>query len=212
MKILLFVFVQHFDLACGAALLFFVGALVAIPLGRRGSTLFTWLPLMLFRMVGRLLGAQPGMIRLWAVIFSFNGTAMALYMSSGFHPACPSIISLLTGYNIAVVLLLAGQREDLDDMTMSPADRWMPARWVAGLCGLAVILLELPCFWYSIAMGISLGQEIAADRTAYMQGIATRLRAYVCLILPILFVSAACEVIAIRGMSASPPNDDTRVE
>jgi hypothetical protein len=205
MKMVSFVFVQHFDLACGAALLFLVGVLLAIPVGRHGSTLFTWLPLMLFRMVGGLLGSRPSMTRLWFVIFGFNGTAMALYMASGVHPAVPATICLVTGYNIAVILLLVGERKDLDDLAISPAGAWMPARWVAGLCGLAVILLELPCFWYSIAMGIRLGQEITADQTSYMQGIVTRLHAYALLLLPILLVSAVCEAIAIRGMSASPP-------
>ena len=205
MKIVSFVFVQHFDLACGAALIFLLGVLFAIPAGRYGSTLLTWLPLTLFRMVSRLLGNRPGMTRVWLVIFGFNGTAMALYMASGIHPAVPAIISFVTGYNIAVILLLAGQREDLNDLASAPADRWMPNRWVAGLCGLAVILLELPCFWYSIAMGIRLGQEITAGRTDYVEGVATRLHAYVLLLLPVLLVSAVCEAIAIRGMASSPP-------
>jgi hypothetical protein len=154
----------------------------------------------------RLLGVQPSVSRLWAVIFGFNGTAMLLYMASGFHPAIPAAVSLLTGYNIAAILLLTGQNKDFDALAVSPPSGWTPPRWVAGLCGVAVLAIELPCFWYAVAMGISLGQEIAAGRTSYLQGINPRIQAYLLVILPALLVSAVCEAIAIRGMSATPPN------
>jgi hypothetical protein len=204
MSLFSFVFVQHFGLACGAALLFLVGVLLAFPVVRHGSTRLTWLPLILFQLVRRMLGPRPGMTRLWSLIFGFNGTVMLLYMASGVHPGIPAAISILTGYNIAVILLLAGELEDLDALAVSPASGWTPGKWVAGICGLAVLLLELPCFWYSIAMGIRLGQEIVAGQTSYLQGIPARLHAYVLLILPVLLVSAVCEAIAIRGMSGRP--------
>jgi len=207
MKVLPFVFVQHFGLACGAALLFLVGVVLAFPAVKRGSTFLMWLPVVLFRMVGRMLGAEPSITRLWSVIFGFNGTVMLLYMASGVHPAIPAAISLVTGYNIAAILLLARENRDFGDLAVSPGARWVPARWVAGLCGLAVLILELPCFWYAIAMGIRLGQEIAAGQTSYMQGITPRIHAYLMVILPALLVSAVCEAFAIRGMSALPPED-----
>ncbi len=206
MSLFSFVFVQHFGLAVGAALLSLVGVLLAFPVVNYGSARLTWLPLTLCRMVRRMLGARPGMTWLWSLIFGFNGTVMLLYMASGVHPGIPAAISILTGYNLAVILLLAGETEDLDGLAISPATRLKPARWVASLCGLAVILLELPCFWYSIAMGIRLGQEVMAGRTGYLQGMAIRIHAYVLLILPALLVSAVCEAIAIRGLSAPPPN------
>jgi hypothetical protein len=176
--------------------------LVAIPLVKHGSKLFTWLPLILFRLVRRMLGTNPGMMRLWSLIFGFNGIAMLLYMASGVHPGFPAAICIMTGYNMAAILLLAGESEDLDGLVVSPASGWKPGKWVSGICGLAVLLLELPCFWYSIAMGIRLGQEILAGQTSYVQGIPARLHAYVFLILPILLVSAVCEAIAIKGMGS----------
>ena len=211
MKLFSFIFVQHSGLAMGAALLFLVGALLAIPVVKRGSTILTWLPVFLFRMVGRILGRQPSVTRLWSVIFGFNGTVMLLYMASGIHPAIPAFVSMVTGYNIAAILLLTGQGQsrEFGELAVSPGHGWVPARWAAGLCGLAVLILELPCFWYSIAMGMRLGQEIAAAETTYVQGIAPRIHAYVAVILPALLVSAVCEAIAIRGMSVLPPNGDT---
>lgn len=206
MRLFSFVFVDHFGLACGAALLFLVGVLLAFPVVKHGSARLTWLPLILLRMVRRMLGTSPGMTRLWSLIFGFNGTVMILYMASGVHPGIPAAISILTGYNIAVILLVAGESEDLDGLALFPASGWKPGKWVVGICGLAVLLFELPCFWYSIAMGIRLGQEIVAGQASYVEGISVRLHAYVLLILPVLLVSAVCEAIAIRGMSASPPN------
>ncbi len=205
MKTFSFVFVRHFDLALGAALLFLAGALLAFPAVRKGPALLTRPPLVLFRMVRRMVGTHPGMNRLWLLIFGFNGTVMFLYMASGVRPGIPAAISFLTGYNLAVILLVAGGMEEAGDF--SPVSRWKPAKWVAGLCGLAVILLELPCFWYSIAMGIRLGQEVAEGRTGYLEGMAARMDAYGQIILPVLLVSAVCEAIAIRGMSAFPPGD-----
>lgn len=209
MSLFSFVFVQHFGLACEAALLFLVGVLLAFPVVKNGSTRLTWLPLILFRMVRRMLGTHPGMTRLWSLIFGFNGTVMLLYMASGVHPGIPAAISILTGYNIAVILLVAAKAEDLDGLAVSPVSGWKPGKWVAGICGLAVLLLELPCFWYSIAMGIRLGQAIVAGQTSYVEGITVRLHAYVLLILPTLLVSAVCEAIAIRGMSGGPAEDRT---
>ncbi len=209
MSLFSFVFVQHFGLACEAALLFLVGVLLAFPVVKNGSTRLTWLPLILFRMVRRMLGTRPGMTRLWSLIFGFNGTVMLLYMASGVHPGIPAAISILTGYNIAVILLVAAKAEDLDGLAVSPVSGWKPGKWVAGICGLAVLLLELPCFWYSIAMGIRLGQAIVAGQTSYVEGITVRLHAYVLLILPTLLVSAVCEAIAIRGMSGGPAEDRT---
>ena len=195
-----FVFVQHFGLACGAALLFLVGVLLAFPVVKHDSTRLTWLPLILFRLVRRMLGTRPGMTRLWSLIFGFNGTVMLLYMASGVHPGIPAAISILTGYNIAVILLVAAEAEDLDGLAFSTASGWKPGKWVAGICGLAVLLLELPCFWYAIAMGVGMGRAVAEGRAGYTQALATRADAYIHLILPVLLVSAVCEVIAIRGM------------
>ena len=204
MSLFSFVFIDHFGLACGAALLFLAGALLAFPGVKSGSPVWTWLPMVLFRMVRRMLGTRPGTTRLALLIFGFNGTVMLLYMATGVHPGFPAAISVLTGYNIAVILLLAGETEDLDVPAVSAGPGWQPNKWVAAICGLAVLILELPCFWYSIAMGIRLGQEILAGQTSYAAGIPGRLHAYALLVLPILFVSAVCEAMAIKGMAAAP--------
>jgi Stage II sporulation protein M len=208
MNLLSFVFVQHFGLACGAALLFLVGALLALPISKRGPGILTRLPMMLFRWVRRMLGEDPSIARMCTVIFGFNGAAMFLYMATGIHPAVPAVISLMTGYNIAVILLLSGEVKALDGLRGSSPARWIPGRWLTSLCGLAVLFLELPCFWYSIAMGIRLGLEVTDCQTSYAQGIAIRFHAYVLLILPVLFVSALCESIAIRGMRTPPQRSE----
>ena len=95
MSLFSFVFVDHFGLACGAALLFLVGVLLAFPVVKHGSTRLTWLPLILFRMVRRMLGTRPGMTRLWSLIFGFNGTVMLLYMASGVRPGIPATLHVI---------------------------------------------------------------------------------------------------------------------
>lgn len=195
-----FVLVQHFHLACFGAVLFIFGGVLSVPALRWGPALVRHLPLLLLRMVRALLGKSPGLIRTGLVIFCFNGTAMFVYMATGLRSEIPGIIAVLTGFNITAILLLAAQGLDEGITEMPARSRWVPGKLPTVLCGLAVIVIELPCFWYSIALGMSLGQGVSSGRLIYLQALGVRADAYVRLILPALFVSAVCEVVAIRGM------------
>ena len=200
MDLLDFVLKDHFGLAFMAALLSVSGALLAFPVVRWGPALFTKMPLALFRMVRMLMGTRPGLVRMGMVIFGFNGSAMFVYMASGVRPLLPCIIALLTGFNITVIMLLAEQTGIRLSGGGPVSARWVPGNRLTGLCGAAVLLLELPCFWYAIAMGVGMGRAVAEGRTGYTQALAIRADAYIHLILPVLLLSAICEVIAIRGM------------
>ena len=196
-----FVLEDHFSLAVMAALMFSGGIALGYFVVRQDHKWLIWMPLFLFQLVRKLIGDHPSMIRLSVVIFSFNTTAIALYMSSGFHPFVPALIALITGCNIMVILLMMGKAMEKDVMDMSPKALWAPGPVVTNFCGLAVLFLELPSFWYAIAMGISLGQEVLAGDVGYTQGLTVRLQAYAMVIVPALFVSALCETIAIQGLS-----------
>jgi len=200
MDLLRFVFVSHFSLACTAALLCVSGALLAFPAVRWGPSFLVRMPMALFRMVRRLMGSRPGLLRMGAVIFVFNGSAMFVYMASGVRPMLPFVIAVLTGFNIAAILLLADQTVTARSGQEPAPIRWVPGNMLTGLCGAAVLLLELPCFWYAIAMGVGMGRAVAEGQASYTQALAIRAEAYTHLILPLLFFSAICEVIAIRGM------------
>jgi hypothetical protein len=201
MELVRFIFVDHESAALEAALLFGAGSLLAYPAVRLKLRSLTMFPLALFRLARCLVGTEANP-RMALAIFGFNGTAMFLYMASGFHPAIPAAISLLTGFNIATILLWAGMDETRqDDEPIAPPGRWMPGRRLATVCGLAVLLIELPCFAFAIAMGIRMGQDVLSGRMTYAQGFASRVEAYASVILPLLLVSAICETVAIRGMS-----------
>jgi len=206
-----FVLVLHFAPACLAALLFFAGAGLAAVVARWGPVFLTCPALLLFKGVRRLMGERPGLLRMVLVIFGFNGAAMFLYMASGVRPAIPLAIDVLTGFNIAAILLLAGQESVFAPAPGSDAggaDRvaagllWIPSEKLTALCGLAVLLLELPCFWYSIALGVTLGREVVEGQQGYAAALSARGAAYVRLVLPALLVSALCEAVAIRGMQS----------
>jgi hypothetical protein len=63
-------------------------------------------------------------------------------------------------------------------------------------------------------MGIRMGEQVLAGQTTYAQALATRAEAYASVIVPLLLLSAICETVAIRGMSArlggktGPPGED----
>jgi hypothetical protein len=202
MELFRFIFLEHSGSACLAALLFLLGGLLALPVRKGRTPALTWLPRRLLRMIRVLLGEQPGFRRMFLVIFGFNSIAIFCYMASGIRPWVPALISLLTGYNIAAILFLAGEDMGFDTGAPVPGSLWVPGGLATGICGLAVLLIELPCFWYSIGMGIRLGREVVAGRTDYAQGLVVRGHVYVRVMIPLLLISALCEATAIRGMSA----------
>jgi len=207
-----FVLLQHFPLACVAAGLFVLGGILSFPALKWGPAFFKRFPLLLFRMIRVLMGPRPGLMRTGLVIFCFNGTAMFVYMASGVRAELPGIITLLTGFNITAILLLVAEGADGAGPEPYGGSSWVPGRVLTAVCGLAVLFIELPCFWYTIALGMSLGQEVSSGHEIYAQALPVRANAYVRLVLPALFISAACEVVAIRGMAAAESNDRTTEE
>lgn len=209
MQLLRFVLVEHLGAAWLAAKLFVVGALLALPAVQLDLELLLGLPRGLYRWIRGLFGSRPGLARLTLVIFAFNGTAISLYLASGFHPLVPEAISFLTGFNVSAILFLAAREPENDDAWAPGPGAWIPGRTVTALCGLAVLCLELPSFWFAVGMGIEMGKEVLAGETGYLGALAVRLRAYALLLLPALLVSAVCEAVAIRGMSglSSEPAD-----
>jgi hypothetical protein len=201
-----FVLARHFWPACEAALLFFLGALLAWPAMRFGPGVLTRFPRMLLRQVARWFGKDPSIARMTGVIFGFNATAMFLYMAAGIRPWLPQAIAVLTGFHIAVALFL-GEEElwgPADGAVPGPGASWFPGKGLTALCGVLVLGIELPCFWYATGMGISLGRDVLAGLVPYAEGVVPRAKAYAAVILPLLLTSAACEAVAVRGMRRGP--------
>ena len=189
-------------------------------------------PLWVFKWVTKLIGQTPRMVRLFVVIFGFNSVAMFAYMCTGVWVVMPSVVCFLTGMNLAIIVVRSQPApvavEDMDEETLArraaeletgPQLKVFPL-----LCGLLVVLLELPAFWYSIGMGISLGHFMREhlslgqiltfryESTGVGQAFALRAVAYVQIIVPVLAISALAEAYAVREagklVSVGPPKDD----
>jgi hypothetical protein len=196
-----FVFRDHARLALHAALLFAVGAFAAWPVMHYRLWGLARPALVVFRLVVRLLGRSPSIARTTAVIFGFNGVAIFLYMASGFHPFLPKLFGIWTGFNVCVVAAMAGE-EGLMAAARPAPGQWMPSRGLGALCGLLVLALELPCFWFALAMGMSMGHAVQSGGAHYLLALAVRAGAYASVILPLLLLSALAESVALRGSDA----------
>jgi hypothetical protein len=195
-----FIFAEHRRLALHAMLLFAVGAFAAYPIVRYRWRLIAVPPLVLFRAVLRLVGRHPSILRTTAVIAGFNSLIMFLEMVSGWHPLLPKLFCVWTGMNVVLVMAMAGTEYDWAEEVLSPgAEQWTPPPVVSAVCGLLVLALELPCFWFSIGMGMRMGLNVQSGAMTYAEALAPRARAYLTVIVPLLTVSALAEALAIRG-------------
>ena len=184
-----------------ALLLFVVGLFAGAAVARLGLTAVARPALVTFRWVLRLIGRAPSIARMALVIWLFNSTAILLYMSSGaLHRLLPMVFCVWTGLNIAAIVGLARTGKIPAREMGRREDQWTPPRTLAGVCGLAVLVLELGTFWTAIAMGISAGQAIQQGANR-LDALIPRAEAYVTLLVPVLLLSAWCESIAIRGSS-----------
>ena len=204
---------QHLGHGLVAALLFAAGLGTSIAVVRGNVRWLMALPLWVVRQVLRIIGPGFPALRVFLVIFCFNSVAIFLYMASGVLVVVPALVAFLTGVNIGVIMLKAGEVELPSGerplaLTMQPDDDVDVAPWVS-LCSLAVLVLELPSFWLSVGMGIGMGRALtqAGHYTlANMDSLlAERATAYVCIIIPALFLSAIAETAAIRGHGAAGP-------
>jgi hypothetical protein len=197
-----YVFSAHLRLAVHAALLFAVGLFVSWPVVHYRLRAMAWLPMAVFRLAMRLLGPSPSILRTWAVIVTFNATAMFLYMGSGFHPLLPKAFGIWVGMNIGIILGMGRQEQFPMTRAETAGPQWVPSARLTAICGLAVLLIELPCFWYCVALGISMGHVVQGGLASYPAALALRAGAYVTVLLPLLMASALAEAIAIRGSLA----------
>jgi len=194
-----FVVVEHFRLALDAMLLFAVGLFLAWPAVRYNLRWVLALPIWVLRNVVRVMGPQPSLVRTAGVIFSFNAVAIFIYMASGYWALLPKVFGIWTGMNVAIMAAIAGQGTGSIRFFVPSGTQWVPPRGMGAACGLIVIMLELPCFWYAVAMGMSLGSRSEGGMPAYLAELKIRSLAYCKLIVPLLLVSAAAEAVAIRG-------------
>jgi len=204
---------NHLGLAFVAALLFAAGLGTSLAVVRGEVRWLMAVPLWIVGRVLRIIGPAFPPLRVFLVIFCFNSVAIFLYMASGALVVAPAFVAFLTGLNIGVIVLKAGEVELPTGerplaATMRPSDDVEVAPWVS-LCSLAVLVLELPSFWLSVGMGIGMGRELTrvGQFTLANMGalLGERATAYVSIILPLLLLSAIAETAAIRGHVVARP-------
>ena len=197
-----YIIIEHFNLAVDGALLFAVGLFIAVPTVKYRLGFAEWLPLKFMKLVQRLMGPSASFWRIVFVIWVFNSMAMFIYMASGFHQLIPQIFAIWTGLNIGVIIAHS-QREAREGrgtfLFDQPPGSWKPSPAIAGMCGLLVLFLELACFFYVIALGMRMGAEVSWGGVGYLDSLQPRATAYAAVIMPLLFISAVAETIAIRG-------------
>lgn len=192
------VFHTEARLAYHAVLLFAVGLFVAAPVVRFRLRAVARPAMALLDAVMRLVGRAPSLPRMAGVIWAFNSTAIFLYMASGFHPLLPKVFCLWTGLNIGAVIGFTRTGLYRPREPHRLRQQWTPTYGEAAVCGLAVLVVELACFWTAIGMGMSVGAEVQAG-TPYLQALAPRAAAYARVIVPALLFSATCEAVAVRA-------------
>ena len=220
-----FVFAEHdhWKLAMVAAAAFFGGLASAGVVVRAHLHGLMRFPLWVMSALMRFLWAFPNYFAIFLLIFLFNSGAMCVYMLTGILPVLPHIVCFMTGMNIGIVVLAgsvaAGQRlaESAGGGAVPPEGSGaagVPAGSTAGggcfrvVCFLIVVLLELPAFWFAIAMGTSIGRwwHDADPGGALGAAVLERLRAYAAVIVPILAVSGAVESVGVlAGLKEMKP-------
>lgn len=196
-----FVFVDHFSHACSAAAWFALGAVLAFFLGKWSRDTADRIASWLSRLLLKLFGSRPGLVRTAATIFLYNGIVMFIYLSSGLRQVIPCFIAFVSGSILTLCSLAASREPHLFQAPVVSAGGWRPSSAIIAVCAIATVLLELPCFWYSIGMGISLGEQTARAFQIYGAAWRERALAYAQTLLPLLAISACCESVAILGAS-----------
>lgn len=189
-------------------------------------------PLWVLNWVTKLMGHSPGMVKLFLVICGFNSVAMFLYMCTGVWVVVPALVCFLTGMNLAVIFVRA-RPAALPELLPTgeqvvgslPSHGALSLKVWPLLCGILVVVLELPAFWYAIGMGISLGHVVREHHSIAQivlfryQGsgvgaaLAQRGAAFLHVIVPVLVVSALAEAYSVSeagGMAGWVEREDDK--
>jgi hypothetical protein len=199
----------HSLAALGATLAFFLGAVSAVFVVRHDIRFLTALPMWLVRRLGRYLASEPPVWQVALTIFLFNGVAMAVYLLMGLIPLMPAVIVFLTGMNIAVAGLKGGEIRAEDVLAGVEPRPLAGADPFAVFCGVLVLLIELPCFWFTMAMAARMPYWIGnVGEPDHLADLRMRLTAYAVVVLPLLALSALAEAVAVTRPFRAPDGPD----
>jgi len=182
---------RHTGMAGAMALIFFAGALCALPVLRWQVRALLVVPRWFAGTLARVINAGLSVPELALFIFLFNGSAMLAYMLSGLIPWLPAVVTFSTGLNVVAAGLLGKE-------SMPPPQTSRRVPLSGALCGGLTFVLELPCFWYTMAMGWTMEPHIIGLlKGTNAVPLLNRLIAYAIIVLPVLAVSAFAEAYAV---------------
>ena len=142
---------------------------------------------------------RTNFILLFLFIFLFNSMAICIYMLSGLLVIFPVIIAFLTGTNIGIIVMQPVPEELKEGSFYRPKKDVKLGPVLLLLTGL-VPLLELFVFCYSMAMGMQMASSMFLSFT-WKNAVALavpRIRMYLMLCVPLLFVSALAEARVLK--------------
>lgn len=201
---------RHVLGAVGAMVAFFIGVYSARFVLASNIRPLMAVPVWLLRKLGRFLRRNPTIPALGLLIFAFNGTAMLVYLLLGLIPFLPAVVAFFTGMNVAIgaakgpEIMTELSPDKVEEETPEALPRLNP---LAAACSVAVLLLELPCFWFTIAMASGMTYNITnVAEPRHLPEFKLCLMTYVSIILPLLAVSAFAESYSVLR-ALKPPKD-----
>jgi len=132
-------------------------------------------------------------------IFFFNSIAICLYMLSGLLVLFPVLVAFLTGTNIGIIVLHPVPEEIREGSFYRPKKDVKLSPFLILLTAL-VPLLELFVFCYAMALGMQMAASMFLSFT-WQNAVALavpRIRMYLMLCVPLLFISALAEARVIK--------------
>lgn len=188
--------------AAAAALFFAAGAACAIPVLRHRVRFLMATASRFLKILRHIYDTRPSTFFLGLFIFVWNGTIIGISMLTGLVPWLPVIMVFILGLNVMLTSILGQKAFQGEHLKL-----WRPSLF-GRACAILTFLLELPCLWFSIAMGLSMEANLLeVFRGEGVEDIRKRVAAYVIVILPLLLISALAEAYAVnqslRGNKAS---------
>lgn len=189
---------SYFLFSWFALLLFIIGFCASFFVDHFDIKFIKAFPQWFMNAVIRYVNPQASFIRIFLFIFLFNSVSIMVYVSSGVFIILPFLITFLTGMNIGVTIFLPHPK----GIDANPAaDELHGGALKIALFSMLVLLIEVLTFSLAMGMGMSLAVNAASNYkyTYVMTQLIIRLKEYMIICVPALFISAYLEATVIKG-------------
>ena len=182
-----------------AMLLFFIGFCSSLMVDFFDIKIFKAFPQWFIKLISVIISPRASFIRIFLFIFLFNSISIGLYLSSGIFVLPPFLIAFLTGMNIGMTFFVP-QPQAMKGI--EPTKDTRPSSMLKiMLFSTLVLILEVIAFSLALGMGMSLAISVQSNYTFIyiINLLMLKLRSYLIVCIPILFLSAYLEATVIKG-------------